>query len=201
MCRPIAALWALLLSAVCLPGSAWSALAGNALQLDYLYPTPGDSLASIVLVAPFADLPYTCCLGNEFSPAGSALLISVTDDSIVVAGDRSQVFTPADFNGLSFFDVFGTIDAISGAALVESTLPGLDAGDLDFSADRVLIDFAGASGLNLERWRVVVRLSFGEGSVAVPEPGGLALVALALIGLGVLGGATRSASPVRQIAR
>lgn len=173
------------------PTLSWAALAGNPLRLDYLYPTVGDSLASIVLVPPFSDLPYTCCISNEFSPQGSMLLISVGDDTIVIEGERSQVFTPADFNGLSFFDVAGTIEAISAATLVESTLPGLDAGDVTFTPDRVLIDFAGASALNLESWRVVVRLGFGG---AVPEPGSLALGGLGLLLLGRLQGRGRAAA-------
>lgn len=197
MRRPIAVLvGAALLSVFGLPGAAWAALAGNALRLDYLFPTTADSLASVVFVAPFADLPYTCCLSNEFGPEGSVLLISVTDDSIVVVGDRSQVFTAADFNGLSFLDAQGTIDAIVGVTLVESTLPGLDAGDIGFNADRVLIDFAGASGLNLDSWRVALRLRFAEdgGPGMLPEPGTLALCSLALMALGAVG---RSGGPGR----
>ena len=203
MRRPIAALaGAALLSMSCLPGAAWAALAGNALRLDYLFPTTGDSLASVVFVAPFADLPYTCCLSNEFAPQDSVLSISVTDDSIVVVGDRSQVFTAADFNGLSFLDAQGTIDAIIGVTLVESTLPGLDAGDIGFNADRVLIDFAGASGLNLDSWRVALRLRFADGGDpgTLPEPGTLALGALALMALGRLGRPGRSDATARVAA-
>ncbi len=188
MRKSFVALWAVMLLGLGLPTPAWSALAGNAVRIDYLYPTLGDSLASAQFDAPFNDLPYTCCLSDEFSPVGSMLLISVTDDSIVIVGGRSQVFSPAAFNGLSFLDALGTIEPITGVVLEESTLPGLGAGDIGFSSEQVLINFAGASSLDLDTWRVALRLRFDEnGGGTLAAPGTLALGAVALICVGAAG--------------
>jgi hypothetical protein len=199
MRKSIAALLALALLALGVPTAAWSGLAGNSVRIDYLYPTVDDSLANAVFVAPFSDLPYTCCLSNEFSPVDSEILISVGDDNIVIVGDRSQVFTAAGFNGLSFLDVLGSIEPITGVMLVESTLPGLDASDIDFNSERVLINFAGADGLDLDTWRVALRLRFGEGGGGtLTEPGTLALGAFALICLGATGRLGRAYGALRR---
>lgn len=148
---------------------------GQSLKLDYRFPDYGTSQDNIIQIVPFANLQYSPVSG-EFDRG--VIFVSVSDDTIVVTGERSQTFADGDFNGLSFFDVFASIDAIDGLSLIESTLGGFDATDLSFDADTVKLNFANASSVNQVDWRVELRVSFDDGQV--PEPATLALLPLAL---------------------
>jgi hypothetical protein len=151
-------------------------LDGRQLQFEHHFDDFGEVLASqIAVVGPGIEFTYF-----------DLYTVDVSDTSILIdfTGNCGCFWSTGNFNGPSFFDVFVEIDPFISVTLT-TNMPGLSPGNLILNAERVSINWQGlpfefdGSMLNDD---LFVRLDL-TGGAPVPEPGGLALLALGLMAL------------------
>lgn len=146
---------------------------GHTIDADYRNPTIGTIHTNFA--------PLVVGAGLEYGPFG-LFGVDLTDNQIVVSNLLgSQVyFLPAHFNGMSFFDVFATIDPILNVTINPATnVAGFDSSRVFFNQDTLWFNM---QGLNHEAGQVVV-LDVEFPASEAPEPSTWLMLAA---GLGTL---------------
>lgn len=168
-----AAVFVLLLSPIWSPTDAQASLIGDTVTISKEHrncslclPVTGTELtASTVVQAGIVEFPNTFLLQ----------LIDIEATTIELSAPGG--YFPADFNGFVFSDLDATAGDIVGLSFTTS-ISGFDASRIEFGPDSVEVDF---QGLNIGPGQpLLITLQFG----AVPEPAMLALLGIALAGLG-----------------
>lgn len=148
---------------------------GKTVEYRYLYPDTSITYEgpTNLLVGPGSD---GLILDNRVPLDISANVITIDFSPL-----GPTTFTSSSFNGVSFFDVFASIDPITSVTVSASnTLVGFDNSRIFFDADTVRLNFASLS-FNANTSFFSVDVMFG--GAAVPEPGSVAL----LVGAGIGG--------------
>ena len=118
--------------------------------------------------------------GREFK-AGQGFEFDFADDGLLSVGVFQGITVFTNTSDYVFTDLNGTIASITGVTLLgfDAGATGFDASDISFTADSVTLRLAST------RWSDVAhaRLQIDFAPAAVPEPPGIALVALALLGI------------------
>ncbi|MDB5823204.1 MAG: hypothetical protein JWR21_1908 [Herminiimonas sp.] len=107
--------------------------------------------------------------------------VEVGANLLTVGETEHSVYAPVLFNGLRFSSYSGTI--ISATLLSVTGIVGFDASRLKFDSNDIFIDFNGLFPTDAHSVTVAVR--FSDSPAAVPEPGTVALLGLALLGFAV----------------
>src|SRR5262249_22131953 len=156
--------------------SAHADFLGHTVHADFLFPDISTVFASLgnAVVGP----------GVEFNSSGStnydlgAATIDITD-----ALSNPFALASGAFNGVSFSDVFATIDPIIGVTIDPSSnnFSGFDASRISFDADHIFVNLQGLTNTpgTLLRLDVVFE--------SVPEPATALLVLTGLVGLFAFG--------------
>ena len=106
--------------------------------------------------------------------------IDLSDTNIFVTYNSASTWTATAFNGLRFFDVNGTIPAISSVTINAATnLGGLDLSRITFDADHIWVNW---QGLAFNQQTIV---SLDVNATAVPEPATMLLLGTGLVSLGL----------------
>ena len=171
----------ILLAAAVTTGSALAApLMGSTVSYQYYYPT---------LDSPYGGTPnvngnYIVGAGDEIPSLTDAVgWMDISANQIVVEFSHGSRFGAAPFSGWVLSDVFGTIDSFSSVTLdASTTLAGMNAERLGFTADSISVNWGGLSFEEGDRLVLNVLTRSGSG-ISVPEPGTLSLMAVALLGI------------------
>ena len=167
---------AALLAALTTGGAMAAPLMGSTLRYAYYYPT---------LAQPYAGTPDsngTFVVGDgveiEYMTDGVGWM-DISGTQITIGFTRLGRFgdSPQGFNGWVLSDVLGTIDRFSAVALnPATTLAGLTPDRLSFTGDTISLNW---QGLDHYAGMTVVL----DVTTAVPEPGTLSLMSVALLGI------------------
>lgn len=173
-----------LIAAAVLAGSALGSavaapLMGSVLNYQYHYPTLGSPYAG----TPDVNGNFIVGPGEEFYSLTDAIgSLDVTANQIIVEFSHSSVFGSAAFSGWVLTDIFGMIDSFTSVTIDAATsMVGLDASRLSFTADAIALNWQGLS-FDADT-RVVLNVLTGSGPIPIPEPGSLPLLAVALLGI------------------
>jgi hypothetical protein len=160
-------------SAMGLPAAA-TTLTGNAIGIQYIFPTSGSVFEDTGTNVVGTDGP-TSVIGI-FS-------LSFTDTTATASNFTFDTsWTPADFNGFRLYDINGTIPTFTSVTINQiSNMAGLDASRIAFDADNVYVNW---NGLSFDT-NTVVTLNI---SGAVPEAQTWAMM---IVGFGLVGAAMR----------
>lgn len=168
--------------ALSLSAATAAPMVGSTVNYQYYYP----DLSSTYLDADN---------GNKLVGAGvevsnivaSVGTMDITATQIIIDFSATAFFVPGAFNGWVLTDVLASIDDFTAVTIDAATnMAGFDASNVSFTADTISVNW---QGLNFNSDTFVV-LNFAQGSV-VPEPTSLALVSLALLGVGAASRARR----------
>jgi len=150
-------------------------LLGNTVEVSYRFPdinTVFNGNTVDVVVGPGQEI-------SNFPVGDPRTNIDLSDTNIYVTYNSASTWTNTSFNGLQFFDVFGTIPNITQVSINGATnLGGFDASRITFDADHIWVNWA---GLTFDQ-STIVSLDVNGSAAAVPEP-----MSLLLVGSGLLG--------------
>ena len=161
-----------------LPSAQASLLDGKTVSFTYLFPDAssvyGSGANGNYVVGAGVEIPNGVCCGFEGA-------VDISDSNIRVDFHASSTYSGAAFNGFRVTDLFNTIDDFTTANVNAITdMAGFGAGNVTFDANNIYVNW---QGLSFDNGRVVsIDLSGGH----VPEPAALSLLALSLLGLGVM---------------
>ena len=161
-----------------LPSAQASLLDGKTVSFTYLFPDASSVYASSAngnyVVGAGVEIPNGVCCGFEGA-------VDISDSNIRVDFHDSSTYSGAAFNGFRISDVFNTIDDFTTASVNAVTdMVGFGAGNVTFDANNIDVNW---QGLSFDSGRVVsIDLAGGH----VPEPAALSLLALSLLGLGLM---------------
>ena len=161
-----------------LPSAQASLLGGKTVSFTYLFPNAtsvyGSGANGNYVVGAGVEIPNGVCCGFEGA-------VDISDSNIRVDFHASSTYSGATFNGFRITDFFNTIDDFTAASVNAITdMAGFGAGNVTFDANNIYVNW---QGLSFDNGRVVsIDLSAGH----VPEPAALSLLALSLLGLGVM---------------
>lgn len=160
--------------------SAQAGYLGQTVQAQAYFPSLPNTFGTAPVQAvvgaglEFANGQFTPFFGPSFD----------FDDTTITITHAQTGHSAGDFNGYGFFDVFATIDLIVGVDILSDNT-GFFSGDpsrIFFDADTVYVNFQSLNFAGTNGPQIVLGVRFGT---SVPEPGSMALVGLALLGLGV----------------
>ncbi len=166
------------LALLALPSAHAGLLTGKTVSFTYYFPTASSVYSSPAngnyLVGAGVEIPTGVCCGFEGA-------VDISDSNIRVDFHASSSYSGAAFNGFRVTDVFNTIDDFTLASVNAVTnMAGFSAANVSFDANNIYVNW---QGLSFEPGRVV---SIDLAGAHVPEPGALSLLALSLLGLGLL---------------
>lgn len=155
-----------------LPGlSAQASFIGHDVRASTYYPEIGDLIG----------LPETATVGAglefHFFPSGNPLLdADFGATTIDIAFTTDSGVSPANFAGVVFDDVSGTIPEIIGVSLLSTSDPQFDASRIAFGSDEIALNFQGLADVSHDTLALSVTF--------VPEPSTAALLAAGLAAVG-----------------
>lgn len=161
---------------------AWAApLLGSTVAFEYHYPTldsgPYANAANgLYVVGPGVEIPDV---------ADGSASMDIHADRIVINFRYGNHYGDggAEFNGWVLRDIYGTIDPFTSVTVdPATTLPGLAAG-LSFTADTITLDWKGLSFSADDLVVLSLATGLSHDTSPVPEPGSLALVCAAMLGI------------------
>ncbi|NML15041.1 PEP-CTERM sorting domain-containing protein [Azohydromonas caseinilytica] len=168
----------LLATALTAGGALAAPLMGSTVSYQYYYPT---------LDSPYAGTPnvngnYVVGEGDEIRSLTDAVgWMDISANQILVQFSHGSRFGAADFSGWVLSDVFGTIDSFMSVSIDPSTtLAGMTSERLSFTADSISVNWG---GLIFQAGDRLVLNVLTRGAIAVPEPGTLSLMGVALLGI------------------
>ena len=103
--------------AILLPGTASAGFIGNTIGAEPRYPDIGTVFCCTTNALVGAGIEYPF---GSFAPQYAGLgqiQWDLNDASLTNTYNNAANYSPASFNGWHFFDVFGTIDAITGVSI------------------------------------------------------------------------------------
>jgi hypothetical protein len=157
-----------------LSGSAQASFLGDSVGITEYYPTFGSVYGS-----PSGTQVITSG-GNSFSIVGLSLdEFNIAPTTVTLIPTSAYTPSSASFNGFDVADD-NPLTTITGVALASGSL-GLPAGFLTFDSHDVFIN---VEGVDLTK-PIVVDVSFAARGTPAPEPGMIALLGLALAGIGM----------------
>jgi hypothetical protein len=162
--------------ALAIPASA-SLLTGQTVQSTYLFPNTSTIFSGPTnsVVAGGVELVSFAGLAN----------VDFSDMNILITLTRDAGVNNVAFDGFSFFDVNGTIPAITSVSLNGATnYAGFTGSRITFDADHVFVNVANLPGLNGQEISIDL-----NAAAAVPEPGTLSMMVAGMMvaGLAVIG--------------
>ncbi len=161
--------------------AAHAGFVGRTLQATYYTPNLSTPYPSATATPPVFTVGTAPAVETTFDVEGvTQIAVDFTDASLRLNFTTSlsnPTWNPASFNGL-VFDVLagGPLSLASASIDPSSTLSGFDASRVGLSADRLTIDWNGISYVNGSS----LLINFAAAPASVPEPGSLALLAMAL---------------------
>lgn len=163
--------------------AAQAGYVGNTVEAQAYFPalppgsTTGGGPVNAVVGAgvEFTDGMFTPFFGPSFDFADTTITITHAQ-----TGHSSGTF-----NGYGFFDVFATIDDIVGVDIISDSTGFFSGapGRITFDTNTVFVNFESLNFAGTNTPQIVLGVRFDNGG-NVPEPGSLALVCLALLGVG-----------------
>ena len=161
-----------------LPSAQASLLDGKTVSFTYLFPDAssvyGSGANGNYVVGAGVEIPNGVCCGFEGA-------VDISDSNIRVDFHASSTYSGAAFNGFRVTDLFNTIDDFTTANVNAITdMAGFGAGNVTFDANNIYVNW---QGLSFDSGRVV---SIDLAGAHVPEPAALSLLALSLLGLGLM---------------
>jgi hypothetical protein len=113
--------------------------------------------------------------GLEFGSYAGLANIDISDTNILITLTLDAALNNVAFDGFRFFDVNGTIPAITSVTLSAATnYAGFTASRVTFDADTIFVNVENLPGLNGQK----ISLDLNA-STAVPEPGAFVVVGAA----------------------
>ena len=139
------------------------------------YGTPGDGLGEA------SNGNHLVGDGIEVANIGDGLgWLDISDTNLLIRFSYDTYYYTADFLGFRVFDVFNTIAAISDIVINPATnMLNFDMSRVTFDADNIWINFQGLEFTS----DTIVSLDIIGGQQEIPEPGTLALLGFALLGM------------------
>ena len=161
-----------------LPSAQAGLLDGKTVSFTYLFPDAssvyGSGANGNYVVGAGVEIPNGVCCGFEGA-------VDISDSNIRVDFHASSTYSGATFNGFRITDFFNTIDDFTAASVNAITdMAGFGAGNVTFDANNIYVNW---QGLSFDSGRVV---SIDLAGAHVPEPAALSLLALSLLGLGLM---------------